>query len=943
MMTLSAMAVAARRRAGLGQDLDGESGFMMIYVLMITTIVTILVTSTLMVAAASIVPAVRSAYNQAADAAAQSGLQAFLSTADTTCSGATATIAACTTMPVSGSGTVYPVAPATDPNYTSSYTWTAAKGTNYFRVTSTGTVVRGGITATRKLVADVAGGASPNLLDYSFVSQYETQAPDVAQQLFPARTIALNSAAITSAGIPATGTSVSWSGAPAGAPAGTVNICNAVYYNKTSTDTTGRVSNPAPGAPTPYVDWSESGSVGASSYAGYQPCQVSFGHSTQLLAPTSLALGAGGVRSNDAFLISNSYPGGTGPLITQPVTTGYKYDPALDGACGTTGQNYRSFDLRCAGYAVDVGGTPATGSYLPQYNGTLPTWSTGNPTIPAGACWYQGPTRVKLNADGSATITSPLTTSVISPSTVACYGGTTPSASGLLGVAVANIASVSGGVLRVKNLGTAPATAPTLHTSMGWPAVDTRASIASGNSVFYASIPASGPSAAVSYVDTAPDLPYTPSIPDNPSTKADASWVAQWTSDSAGTTCSGATAFTDLKFYRCFANSGAYLATAYVDLKSTVKAALLASPAGYITSANLVTLINARMSLANTPDAAGTPSNADYTSHRWQVSVVQNLAPAGGCTPATTTSGPATSTIAPPIPASTDPLFGNTNGQQSVTTQLDTTCFTATVTLQVGTCNVALVAGVCLGAKVWGNGAAILGAGLSFPQFQMTETVKKTTATTSTTAATSQFPIATDITPYAMATGATSAPGDLYLEGTATASMALVAQNDVVVTNSLVPSSASSGLEVIAQNNVRAYHPVKCTSVDASAIAATTSGFCPDDITGLYSGVLATAARPDQQYTNLAPSVTNMNITAAVFALGNAPSTLVCPRPSSGGICGGEITSDNYNRGVGLGTLTVTGGAFMAHHGPVGQEWEIAASTGQTSRPYSGYQYTGNS
>ena len=29
----------------------------------------------------------------------------------------------------------------------------------------------------------------------------------------------------------------------------------------------------------------------------------------------------------------------------------------------------------------------------------------------------------------------------------------------------------------------------------------------------------------------------------------------------------------------------------------------------------------------------------------------------------------------------------------------------------------------------------------------------------------------------------------------------------------------------------------------------------------------------------------------------------------------------------------------MAHHAPVGLEWEIADTAGQTSRPYSGYQF----
>ena len=45
----------------------------MIYVLMITTIVTVLVVSTLVVSSTAVIPAVRSGYNQAAYAAAQSG------------------------------------------------------------------------------------------------------------------------------------------------------------------------------------------------------------------------------------------------------------------------------------------------------------------------------------------------------------------------------------------------------------------------------------------------------------------------------------------------------------------------------------------------------------------------------------------------------------------------------------------------------------------------------------------------------------------------------------------------------------------------------------------------------------------------------------------------------------------------------------------------------
>ena len=94
-MTFAPMARAAHTRARLMRD-DAEDGFMMIYVLMISTIITVLVGSTLVVAASSVVPAVRAAYNQAAYAAAQGGLQAFVAYADTNCADANSSVAACT-------------------------------------------------------------------------------------------------------------------------------------------------------------------------------------------------------------------------------------------------------------------------------------------------------------------------------------------------------------------------------------------------------------------------------------------------------------------------------------------------------------------------------------------------------------------------------------------------------------------------------------------------------------------------------------------------------------------------------------------------------------------------------------------------------------------------------------------------------------------------------
>jgi hypothetical protein len=119
----------------------------------------------------------------------------------------------------------------------------------------------------------------------------------------------------------------------------------------------------------------------------------------------------------------------------------------------------------------------------------------------------------------------------------------------------------------------------------------------------------------------------------------------------------------------------------------------------------------------------------------------------------------------------------------------------------------------------------------------------------------------------------------------------------------------------------------------------TDPGFCPNDITGLYSSVPPTGTRPDQQYVNLRPDLAGLTIRGVVMALGNADSHITCPQPpNGGGVCGGEFTVDNYNRGAALDYLNQIGTLAMAHHSPVGQEWDISDTTGQSSRPYSGYQ-----
>ncbi len=457
------MMFSARSRRS-GDRTDDESGFALIYVMMIITIITVLVGSSLVITASNVVPAAETAYKQAADAAAQGGLQAFLARLDANCSNsARATVQTCYSAGVigsSGSGTIY-----SSSGYSSTYTWTArpTDGNTYYRVTATGTVASGAITQSRTLTADLAGGASTSCLDYSVCTQYETQAPDVMAQQYPGRTIQLSSTARAAANaVSGTGgNSVTWTGPSTADAGGSVRTCNATYLGAT-----GR-RNYQPTGSNGFVDWSESGSLNGTAVTDLQPCQVSLGSSTKLLAPASTADGSGGYYSRDALLVSNSNPGGTGgPLLNQPVYTGYQ---GSDDPGGVAGQNYRSFTL--TGFDPQIGGTPDAASTYPNpnYVSSGPIGISASPTIGStGACVYTGPTRVKLNSDGTATITSPLTTAKATGSPTGCYP--TSVTGGIYGFTTVALTSLTGfsGIFSVANSGTAPGGGSCGQQQTGW-------------------------------------------------------------------------------------------------------------------------------------------------------------------------------------------------------------------------------------------------------------------------------------------------------------------------------------------------------------------------------------------------------------------------------------------------------------------------------------------
>ncbi|MCW2496933.1 hypothetical protein [Jatrophihabitans sp.] len=203
----------------------------------------------------------------------------------------------------------------------------------------------------------------------------------------------------------------------------------------------------------------------------------------------------------------------------------------------------------------------------------------------------------------------------------------------------------------------------------------------------------------------------------------------------------------------------------------------------------------------------------------------------------------------------------------------------------------------------------------------------------------------------------------LYVNGTATINaggsltsgeLSIAATGDIVLNGSLTTSAhvpttlneygehaVSNGvpaIDLIAQGSVRMAHTVTCASGSPS------SGYCANDITGLYAtsqagGVVNAdgtlkSTHPARQYCNSSgnaypctggtastcdSSSTNTEIDAAVIALT------------------GSFQTDNYNRGCSLGTVTVDGGVYTYYRGPLGQEWEVP-SAGATARSYSGYK-----
>lgn len=939
-MTFARLHRAARRRT-LQLKNDGDGGFVLVYVLAVTMLITMLVATVTFAAAANVGPAQRSAFGEAANAAAQGGIQAYyakltkttgcssllkLESADPACvdltptatSGRTRLISADTSYAFSAGNQAY-------------YTWTVLTVTAAFvRVQSTGEVGEPGAPFYSKkvVVADITGGSTRNFLDYAYYSTYETLSSAEIQKEFGARTVTFTKPAVlTDAGANPALASVHWTGVPTSGNTGS-QWCSSLYYNphgdssaNSATAGNGRYLQSS-GLPVGY-DWQETGStVPASTVTHNGICQVDFTTGNKITGPA---------YSRDAFLLSNGTHGGPGPQFDAPVYSAWSTSdsPAAN-------PPYNQFPY--------IGGGTKDGKNAPQsanFTLTLPTDVAGALTSnnATQVCEYWGPTRIDVKA-GIAYVSSPMTAAGIGT----CYSSNPGPGEVATNVAVTTTVVMANGSQRTNGAGT--------------PSV-LEAKVPVSSTLIYvhnANLSSTAPwtGQPIFQVNGATGVVGTPSsttvtnaadngvaynggllasllgIVQRPPA-ADGAWTLDWTYACSllGLSCDASSA-NQVNFEKD-------LGKTYVDFKKQVigtDGALKGATTGSLSTDLQSALASAFTADGKTlyPSSAGVPLPTGTSSVAYYValSAESTLADTPVCQATNTTTPVSDPSVTAPMPANLDPLLGQKNGGTSATT---TTCsrkqVTATVYRETGAQD------QCIENK------GLLGACSKYSykwvsptkQFDVTPTRTSKAATTNVvTPGTASFPLANDVTQYQRLQ---NGPGDAYIEGTLTGKLSIVSENDVIVSGNLTyMTPASDAASLVAKNNVRVYHPVACTDPTATA---TTTGYCPNDTTGLSPidqlkfNASNFSSHPSRQYTNLRGDLQALTVSSAVYALT------------------GSFIVDNYNRGEGydplgalaangLKTLTLVGGVYQLHHGAAGVQWEIASSS--TIRPTSGYSTT---
>jgi len=961
---------AYQRLQRITHDQDSQSGFALIYTLVISMLITTAISSMIIVTASQIQPAQNSVASANATGAAEAGVQAFLALLTTPeANGGCATTQQGQGCPavdrlaggalpvktlVSGQGQYY--ARATNQA-------TYASTDNFLRVYSRG--CSGSFTPHTTVTTTTYTCDVPNVeraiasdlippnpfTKNAYYSTYETVGSDLLGQEYPQRTIALPSAPILKA-VPVGlslaalgGNQINWSGANVSAGPPTYNAtqkaCDSVYYDSDDLDRASNGNGRATlGSVLPGYDWSEGGTTnvgGASLGAGlafpphYGQCQV---------AMTSANNFSGPIQSRDAFFVSGNptvsqaqdsagknlprvttswYGSGQNPAVTAP---GYVRDTIRDTIAGTTSDFVPA--------VVPVG---PTGYILPNKVPTnaLVDDSSGAPrNVLPNTCVYYGPTRILLSGN-TATVTSPMTkaipgsscyTSQVGPSLVNAPASpidpATGKPSGGNGLVLATVdlspklvgTTMQSPTIVVRNVGTSSQWAETTGSGTANAGIPTIISSKTNANPIFAVQSGTAPGGA----------------PASTGGMA-ASLASLW--DGSSKLVAGCSSSCKLNTQ---ANFDA--ANAANNPASPSYASFTATVTGSATQAcnNLMAAVTAWNKNLKQPPTAPTGTSDYY----YAVSPSSCAANNGAGSSA---GGSCASATQPISGYNTDPLLAYQAGTATATcTSSGASSTTYTVTRYSGFCSGSVTFGLCVNSffipipYTWGN---------ALPQFSLTASSGAGQTYANWAVSTwpqSTFPLANDRTIYnTMDSTGSFGPGDAYVAGALTSNLSLVTENDVLVTGSVDPvtpaTSTSTAAVLVGGHNVRIYHPVGCK--DLTSVNKTSAGFCPNDTTGLFTyNTLPKpldSNHPSEQYNNLqqdqtkpGTSCADITVNGGIYALGGSPD--------GASISNGSFTTDNPDKGVSCGNVTLNGGVFQQHRGSIGTTLEdnSGKSTGYT-------------
>jgi hypothetical protein len=769
-----------------------------------------------------------------------------------------------------------------------SFYWNVSYASSGFaRLTSVGQIPTGLPSPkyrTKTLVADI--NAVPSFTNFQYYTKYETYAPDFLDSFYGPRTIELTpSADFSNTVLPSTTPKpgrLTWSGvctydATTNAACDQnhdTGICNDLYYP--SSAGLGRSSDTAWNntfrRPPPAV---QSRLVTDNTFAYYSEP----GSYKPTGSPTPTAV------THDDVCDSSFQPNMNmnGPIYSQDA---YLVDRGK--ATGSSCQSMPNFnDFAYSLWNGQINGVqqapqPTNGGWDRAYPGTdgqacvtsnkkpFPTYTTNKLDLPAdtsGAkplqtCTYTGPTRVLIKQN-FAYVTSPGTAAGAAP----CFQSTGSYVNAnTLDSANQRTTDASGGVIEAK----VPINNTMIYIQNSAPSV-TPTAATSTSPVFKLSSnltvpPASTTDGLAGQWPTAVTYPASvncPLSPPDPSTQRNFDCETGRTANPKSNE------------------------NVLANIKSHVDAVLAAaSPTATLISDAITSQMNTASLIAPT-----TVGGVYYT-----VSV----------TPPSPT--PTVSTVTPPALTPADPFLQQRTGSGYKTT---TSAWSASITRKVcttvskGACSYTSTA-IVQGALSTSTSAAIgspVNSQANFPWFDD----GSCTGTGTETAA------CRDVTQY------NHGYGDAYVEGTLQGGMSIVSEHDIVLTNDLIykngASNPTDGLAVVAKHDVRIYRPMTCAH---AGTGLTSAGSCPDDLTGIFSAPLSwplPSNLPSSLYTpSSAPSMTNGGsgtIDATIFALR------------------GSLMADNFYRGDVGSTVTVTGGLYQYHRGP-------------TSLPFQGRPFQGS-